>query len=86
MLSDFAYLTHRANGTLVLVVVLGAVECTLLVGSPAVDGRVAGCADLKFSELVELNLHRVVGVALALRLDLACLWRILSVDCHVHKS
>ena len=71
VLADLADLAHGAHGALVLGVVLGPVERALLEGGAAVDGRVAGRADLKLGELVKLNLDRVVRVALALRLGLA---------------
>jgi hypothetical protein len=71
VLADLADLAHDADGALVLGVVLGAVKGALLVRGAAVDGRVAGGADLKLGELVKLNLDRVVRVALALSLGLA---------------
>lgn len=71
MLADLAHLTHGAHGAFVLGVILGAVECALLERRAAVDGRVAGSANLELGELVELDLDRVVRVTLALRLGLA---------------
>lgn len=73
MLANLAHLTDGADGALVLCVVLGPVEGALLVCGAAVDGSVAGCADLKFRELVIFNLHGVVWVALALSLYPPCL-------------
>jgi hypothetical protein len=70
VLANLAHLAHLAYHALVLGVVLGAVESALLVRGSAVDGRKAGGADLKLGELVELNLDRVVGIPLALRLGL----------------
>ena len=71
VLADLADLAHGAHGALVLGVVLGPVKGALLVRGAAVDGRVAGRADLELGELVKLDLDRVVRVALALRLGLA---------------
>ena len=68
MLSNLANLADRAYRTLVPGVVLGPVKRALLVRGAAVDGREAGRADLELGKLVELNLHGVVRVALALRL------------------
>lgn len=68
MLSNLADVADGAHGTLILSVVLGAVESALLVGGAAVDGRVASGADLKLSELVVFDLDRVMRVALALGL------------------
>lgn len=68
MLSDLANLADCAHRALVLGVVLGSVKCALLVRGTAVDGREAGSADLKLGKLIELDLHGVVRVALALRL------------------
>lgn len=73
MLANLAYLTDLADCALVLGVVLGPVKGTLLVRGSAVDRGVAGGTDLKLSELVKFNLNRIVRVALALRLSLACL-------------
>lgn len=70
MLPYLAHLAHSAYGAFILGVVLGAVKGALLVGSAAVDGRVAGGADLELGKLIELDLHRVMWVALALRLGL----------------
>lgn len=72
--ADLAHLAHRANSALVFGVILGPVKRALLEGRAAVDGCVAGGADLKFGKLVELDLDCVAWVVLALRLDLACLW------------
>ena len=68
MLSNLANLADRAHRTLVLAVVLGPVKGALLVRGATVNGSEAGRADLELGELVELNLHSVVRVALALRL------------------
>lgn len=68
MFSNLADLADRAHRALVLSVVLGSVKRALLVRGAAVDGREAGGADLKLGELIELDLHGVMGVALALRL------------------
>lgn len=70
MLAHLADLADGAHGALVLAVVLGPVKCALLVRCAAVDGRVAGRADLKLGELVELDLNLVVRVALSKRLGL----------------
>lgn len=74
VLTDLAHLAHDAHCALVLGVVLGPVERALLKRRAAVDGRVAGRADLELGKLVELDLHRVVRVALALGLGLLGLW------------
>lgn len=68
MLAHFADPANDTHGPLVLRVVLGAIECALLMGCAAVDWRVAGSADLELSELVVLYLHRITGIALALSL------------------
>lgn len=73
MLSDLAHLADCADGTLVLGMVLGSVERTLLVRGTAVDGRVAGSTDLELGELVVFNLYRVMRVALALCFYPSCL-------------
>lgn len=91
VLTDLANLTHRAHRALELGVVLGAVERTFLVRCAAVDGRVAGRANFKLGKLVEFDLHRVVRVALALRLGLACLFEnfisvsFVSIQSHAFK-
>lgn len=71
VLAHLADLAHDTHGALVLGVVLGPVKGALLVRGAAVDGRVAGRADLELGELVKLDLDRVVRVALALGLGLA---------------
>lgn len=78
MLANLAHLADRADGALVLCVVLGTVKRALLIACAAVDGRVAGGADLKLGKLVKLNLYRVMGVALALRLGLPGLFGVLA--------
>ena len=83
MLADLADAADDAYGALVLGVVLGAVEGALLKRRAAVDGRVARRAHLELRELVVLDLHRVVRVALALRLGLLGLFRKKLVWCHV---
>lgn len=65
VLTDLAHLADGAHGALVLAVVLGPVERALLIRVAAVDGRVAGSADLELGELVELDLNLVVRVALS---------------------
>lgn len=65
MLANLAHLADGTNGTLVLAVVLGPVECALLVRRAAVDGRVAGRADFELGELVKLDLNLVVRVPLS---------------------
>lgn len=84
MLANLTNVAHSANGALVLGVVLGPVERALLVRRPAVDGRVAGRAHIELSELIELDLHGVVGVALALRLGLLGLY-ILSIHKNINE-
>lgn len=66
MLTNLANPANGAHGALVLGVVLGPVKRALLESGAAVDGCVAGGADLELGELVKLNLDRIVGVALAL--------------------
>jgi len=68
VLSDLANLTNRADGSLVLGVVLGSVECTGLKGVAAVNGSVTGSANLKLGELIVLDFYSVMWVALTLRL------------------
>ena len=70
MLADLADAADDTHGALVLGVVLGAIEGALLERRAAVDRRVARRAYLELRELVVLDLHRVVRVALALRLGL----------------
>jgi hypothetical protein len=74
VLANFADLADCADGALELGVVLAAVEGARLKARAAVDGRVAGGTDFELGKLVELDLDGVVGVALALRLDLLCLF------------
>lgn len=66
MLTNLAYLAYDADGTLVFGVILGTIEGALFVRCAAVDGRVAGGADIKLCELIILDLYRVVRVTLAL--------------------
>lgn len=68
MLANLADLTHDANRALVLGVVLGPVECALLIRRAAVDWCVASRADIELGKLIELNLDRIIWVALALSL------------------
>jgi hypothetical protein len=70
MLANLAHLANSTHGALVLGVVLAPIKRALLERRAAIDGRVAGRADLELGELVKLDLHRVVRVALALRLGL----------------
>ena len=65
MLADLADAADDTHGAPVLGVVLGPVERALLVRRAAVDGRVAGRADLELGELVKLDLNLVVWVALS---------------------
>lgn len=74
VLTDLTDLANGADGALELGVVLAAVEGARLEGRAAVDGRVGGGADVELGKLVELDLDSVVGVALALGLDLLCLF------------
>ena len=75
VLADLADAADDAHGTLVLGVVLSAVERALLERRAAVDGRVARRTHIKFCELVVLDFDRVVRVALALRLGPLGLFR-----------
>ena len=68
MLSNLADLTDLADLALVLGMVLGPVKGAFLIRCSAVDGRVAGRANVKLRELVELDLNGIAGVALALLL------------------
>ena len=70
VLPNLAHLADPARLALVLGVVLGSVVRALLERRAAVDGRVAGGADVELGELVELDLDRVARVALALPLRL----------------
>ena len=70
VLADLTHSAHSAHRPLVLCVILGSVKSALLEAGAAVDWCVAGGADFKLGELVKLNLDRVMGVALALRLCL----------------
>ncbi len=73
VLANLAHLADRTHRALVLGVVLGAIKRARLEGRAAVDGGVAGSTDLELGELVELDLYRVVRVALALSLGLLSL-------------
>lgn len=68
--ADLADLAHR---TLILRVILGAVEGTSGAGLAGVDGGVRGTADVELAEGVEFDVDGVVGRPLADGLDLACL-------------
>lgn len=70
MLANFTHFTYPAHGALILGVIFGAIEGTLLVRSTAVDRRMAGCAHIKLGELVELDLNGIIGIALTLSLCL----------------
>lgn len=70
MLANFAHITDLAHRALELGVVLGAIEGTFLVRVAAVNGSETAGANVELCKLVELDLHRVVGVALTLSLDL----------------
>lgn len=70
MLANLAHFANSAHLSLVLAVVLGPIKCTSLKRRSAVDGRVAGGADLKLGKLVKLNVDGIVGVALACCLGL----------------
>lgn len=86
VLTNLAYLTHCADRALVPGMVLGPVKGALLVCGAAIDGRVAGGADLELGELVELDLDRVARVVLALCLDFTCLRDELSAWSLEHKQ
>lgn len=70
VLPNLAHLTDPAHLPLKLRVVLRPIVGALLVRRAAVDGGVAGRADIKLRELVKFNLDRVTRVALALLLGL----------------
>lgn len=80
MFANLADLAHCAHHALVLAVVLGPVERTLLVRRTAVNRGVASRADLEFCELVKFDLYCIVWVALALGLGLSCLQLALVTD------
>ncbi len=82
MLANLAHLADPARAALVLCVVLGAIKRTLLVCRAAVDGGEAGRTDVKLGKLVKLNIDGVAGVALALRLGLPGLCRLVC----IHQS
>jgi len=71
VLAHLAHLADLAHGALVLGMVLGAVKRALLVRSAAVDRGVTGGANFELGELVELDVHRIMRVPLALSLRLA---------------
>lgn len=73
MLAHLANLTHDADAALVFGMVLGPVKGAFLIRGAAVNGRVAGCADVELGKLVELDLNRVIRVPLALSLSSASL-------------
>ena len=68
MLANLADLADRAHRALVLGMVFGPVKGAFLVCRSAVNRCVASSANLKFRKLVELDLYRVMRVALTLRL------------------
>jgi hypothetical protein len=70
MLANLADSADNAYCAFELGVILGSIKRTLFKRCAAVDGCVAGSADLEFGKLVELDLHRVVGIALTLSLGL----------------
>lgn len=70
VLPNLAHLADPAHLSLELGLVLRPVIRTLLVRRAAVDGRVAGGADIELGELVELDLDCIAGVALTLLLRL----------------
>lgn len=67
MLANLANLADCAYRALILCVILRAVESTLLIASSTIYRRMASGADLELRELVELNLHSIVRITLALR-------------------
>ena len=73
MFTNLANFANPANRSLVLGVVFRPVKVTYLVRSAAVNRSKASSADLKFCELVKLNLNTVTGIPLALRLGLPSL-------------
>jgi hypothetical protein len=73
LLTNLTYATDLAQRPLIPRVILAPVKRTALKAGAAIDGREGGGAHLELGELVELDLQRVVRIALALGLGLACL-------------
>ena len=69
--TDLADLAHR---TLVLGMILDAVEGAGEAGFASVDGGVGGAADVKLAEGVELDVEGVVRGAFTNSLDFSRLW------------
>lgn len=69
--ADLCDLGYPADGSLVLLVILGAREGVRRAGRAAVDRSVGRSADVELGELVELDFDIVLRVAFTLRFDLA---------------
>lgn len=67
MLTDLTHLTYSTDATLELGMILGPVECALLIRGTTIDGRVAGGTYVELSKLIKLDLDGIVRVAFALR-------------------
>lgn len=70
ILPNLTHLADPAHLSLELGMVLRPVVRTLLVRRAAIDGRMAGGTYIELGELVELDLHRITGIALTLLLGL----------------
>ena len=66
VLANLTDAANPANRALILCVILGTINSTLLVRSAAIDWSVAGSTDLELSELIEFNVDSVAGVPFTL--------------------
>lgn len=80
ILPHLAHPAHATYTALVPRLVHAAVERAHLERAPGVDGRVRRRADVELGELVELDLVRIVGRALAGCFDFAGLWSCISLE------
>lgn len=66
MFANLANFAYTAYSTLIFRMILRAIKSTLFVRCAAVNWRVAGRTNLKFSKLIKLDIDGIVGVPLAL--------------------
>lgn len=68
--ANLGHLGYPADAALVLLVILGTSEGVGHARRATEDGSERGSADVELGELVELDIDRILRVALALSLDL----------------
>ncbi len=68
--ADFGHVRYPAHAALVLLMVLGTSERIGHARRATEDGGEGGGADVELGKLVELDIDRILRVALTLRLDL----------------